>query len=122
MRILIIEDDPVVRGLLVVDLELLGHQVAAVADGAAGLAAVERHVPDAVVCDVMMAELSGWEVVQRLRADPGHAGLLVVLLSARDTPDDVRHGYEAGASLVLAKPYDGAKLHEVLTALAAMRA
>ena len=69
----------------------------------------------------MMRTLSGWDVVRTLRADPRHARLPVVLLTARDAPDDVRHGYEAGASLVLGKPHDAAKLHEVLTALVGMQ-
>lgn len=121
MRILVVEDDPSVRDLLVADLELEGHAVEAVADGAAGLAALEASTPDAVVCDVMMPELSGWDVVRRLRTDARWERLPVVLLSARDTTDDVRHGYEAGASVVLSKPYDAGKLHEVLTALVSMR-
>ena len=120
MRIVVVEDDPGVRQLLVTDLEVEGHQVLAFPDGIAGLAAVDEHAPDAVVCDVMMPELSGWDVVRTLRADPRHARLPVVLLTARDAPDDVRHGYEAGASLVLGKPYDAGKLHEVLTALVGM--
>ncbi|MCW2616806.1 MAG: response regulator [Frankiales bacterium] len=121
MRILVVEDDPSVRALLVADLELAGHEVEAVEHGTAGLASVAASTPDAVVCDVMMPEVSGWDVVRTLRADERWKRLPVVLLTARDTTDDVRHGYEAGASLVLSKPYDAGKLDEVLTALVSMQ-
>lgn len=121
MRILVVEDDPAVRELLVADLELEGHNVRTVPDGLAGLEAIEQSPPDAVVCDVMMPELSGWDLVRRLRADERWTTLPVVLLSARDAVDDVRHGYESGASVVLGKPYATGHLHEVLTALVSMR-
>lgn len=121
MRILVVEDDPSIRELLVADLELEGHEVQAVGDGLAALAAIEAEAPDAVVCDVMMPELTGWDVVRRLRADERFATLPVVVLSARDAQDDVRTGYEAGASVVLSKPYESGKLAEVLTALVSMR-
>lgn len=122
MRIVVVEDDPGVRGLLVAGLELEGHEVLAAPDGASGLELVGEVEPDAVVCDVMMPTVTGWELVRALRADPRYGRLPIVLLSARDSTDDVRHGYEAGASLVLSKPYDADKLHEVLTALVSMRA
>ena len=121
MRIVVVEDDPGVRSLIVADLELEGHAVQAEQDGMAGLAAVEQDMPDAVVCDVMIPELSGWDLVRRLRSDDRLRRLPVVLLSAREAKDDVRQGYEAGASMVLPKPYDAGTLNEVLTALVAMR-
>ena len=121
MRILVVEDDPDVRQLLVTLLEIEGEQVEAVRDGAAGLAAIEAHLPDAVICDVMMPAMTGWDLVRRLRADERYTTLPVVLLSARVSADDVRNGYEAGASVVLPKPFDTTELHEVLTALIAMR-
>ena len=121
MRIVVVEDDPGVRGLLATGLELEGHEVLSAPDGPAGLAMVAEVLPDAVVCDVMMPGMSGWDVVCALREDARFEHLPVALLSARDSTDDTRHGYEAGASVVLPKPYDGGKLHEVLTALVSMR-
>lgn len=121
MHIVVADDDPSVRNLLATQLGLEGHRVVEAADGAAALAAVRRELPDAVVLDVMMPELSGWQVLERLRADERFAKLPVVIVSARDTGDDIRHGYELGATAVLPKPYDGGQLLEILTALMTQR-
>jgi DNA-binding response OmpR family regulator len=64
-----------------------------------------------------MPGLTGWEVLQALRAEGLAAGLPVVLVSGRDLVDDQRHGYELGASLVLSKSDDFSKLAGTLQAL-----
>ncbi len=121
MRILVVDDDPSVRKLLSLQLEIEGHDVAVAEDGAAALACIDDVDPHAMVLDVMMPVLSGWEVLERLRADDRYRRLPVVLLSARDVPDDVRHGYERGASAVLAKPFDFEQLYGVLEAVSVPR-
>ncbi|MCA1711237.1 MAG: response regulator [Actinobacteria bacterium] len=117
MKIVVAEDDPSVRSLLVAELELAGHEVVDVVNGAAALTAVEQEQPDALVLDVMMPELTGWEVLQRLRASDRFCALPIVLVSARDVGDDVRHGYELGANAVLPKPFSGQALQDILTTL-----
>lgn len=117
MRIVVVDDDPSVRALLQAQLELAGHEVHVADDGMAGLRLVQESSPDAVVLDVMMPEASGWQVLEQLRSDPRTARLPVVLLTARNLPDDVRHGYELGASAVLSKPYEEHQLIDVLTTL-----
>ena len=117
MRVLVVDDDPTVRVLLNAELVGAGHTVELAEDGATGLELLRRSRPDAVVLDVMMPGLSGWDVLRQLRSDASLSGLTVVLLSARDLPDDVRHGYEAGASLVLSKPYDAEQLLSLLGTL-----
>jgi CheY-like chemotaxis protein len=117
VRILVADDDPKVRLLLVSHLEAGGHAVHTVVDGTAALAAVRQDAPDALVLDVMMPGLTGWEVLQALRAENLVAGLPVVLVSGRDLLADQRHGYELGASLVLSKSDDFSKLAGTLEAL-----
>jgi CheY-like chemotaxis protein len=117
MRILVADDDPTVRLLLVSHLEADGHTVETVEEGTAALAAVRQDRPDALVMDVMMPGLTGWEVLQALRAEGLSAGLPVVLVSGRDLAADQRHGYELGASLVLSKSDDFSKLAGTLEAL-----
>ena len=117
MRILVADDDPTVRLLLVTHLEADGHEVSTVEEGTAALAAVRQDRPDALVMDVMMPGLTGWEVLQALRAENLLSGLPVVLVSGRDLVDDQRHGYELGASLVLSKSDDFSKVASTLEAL-----
>ena len=121
MRIVIVDDDPAIRALVGLQLEVEGFTVLTAPDGAAGLALVQEQRPDLVVLDVMMPELSGWEVLTLLRADPVDPQVPVVLLTARDMPHDRQRAYEMGASAVLAKPHDGVVLVETVRALLATR-
>ena len=119
MRILVVDDDPSVRDLVTLQLGLEGHEVVTAVDGSEALPAVEEHAPELVVLDVMMPGLSGWEVLEQLRADPRHARLPVLLLTARDVPHDRQRGYELGATAVLSKPHDGQVLCDTVQALTA---
>ncbi len=117
---MIVDDDPSVRDLVSLQLELEGHDVASASDGATGLALVKEQQPDLVVLDVMMAELSGWEVLEQVRATESMPPVL--MLTARDMPHDRQRAYELGASAVLAKPHDGQDLVDTVHALLAARA
>ena len=117
MRVLVVDDDPVIRELLTAELDVAGHEVTVASDGRDGLEVIRRDRPDALVLDVMMPTVSGWDVLQQLRADSDYDDVPIVLLSARDVPDDVRHGYALGASLVMSKPCDGEQLVSLLEVL-----
>jgi CheY-like chemotaxis protein len=116
MRILVADDDPTFRLVVSQHLEAAGHEVAAVDDGALVLSAFAAEPPDALVIDAMMP-VSGWDVIHQLRADERFARMPMVLLSARDVPDDVRRGYAAGASLVMSKSADLSTLGGLLETL-----
>ncbi|HVL81983.1 MAG TPA: response regulator [Actinomycetota bacterium] len=105
-RILVVDDDPMIVKLLRLNLEMEGFEVIEAGDGKAALEAVSKHQPDLVVCDVMMPNLNGLEVVARLRKDGAHPDLPVVLLSAKAQAMDVQHGLGAGADEYLTKPFD----------------
>ena len=108
--ILVVDDEPANRALL---RKLLGHHgygVVEAADGTAALVAVEEHDPDLVCLDVMMPRLDGIEVCQRLRSQPVHAGLPILLLTALDRSEDKARGIEAGANDFLSKPFDEIEL------------
>ena len=79
-------------------------------DGESALHAVAEHQPDLVCLDVMMPRLDGIEVCQRLRRQPKHAGLPILLLTALDRPEDKARGLEAGANDFLSKPFDLSEL------------
>ena len=117
MRVLVVDDDPTIRELLSLELGCAGHDVELASDGVAGLDLVRRERPDALVLDVMMPDVSGWDVLTDLRADRQFDDLPIVLLSARNVSDDVRHGYALGASLVMSKPCDGEQLASLLEVL-----
>ncbi len=107
MKIVLVDDDPAVRDLVSLQLELEGHEVAPASGGASGLALVRQQRPDLVVPHVMMPELSGWEVLELLREDPGDPQVPVVLLTARNMPHDRQRAYEIGASAGLSSRMTG---------------
>ncbi len=103
--ILVIDDDPDIRSLLVDALEAAGYAVRTASDGAAGLASAHADKPDLVVLDWMMPERDGIEVAQHLRADHSLDDVPVMMLTARGTQSDVEWGYAAGVDGFIVKPF-----------------
>ncbi|NRT57984.1 DNA-binding response OmpR family regulator [Leptothrix sp. C29] len=105
-RILIVEDQIDIRRFIRMTLEMGEHELHEAADGESALAQAQALRPDLVLLDVMMpGALDGLEVCRRLRADPRHAGLKVLLLSARGRSEDLEAGRQAGADACLVKPF-----------------
>lgn len=104
-RILVAEDDDDIRDLVAFKLGRSGHAVVAVADGAAAVAACEADPPDLVLVDVLMPEMTGLDVVRRLRLDPALAEVPVIVLTAHAQQSDIEEGFRAGADEYLVKPF-----------------
>jgi len=115
--VLIIEDDPDQRRLLERMLQGSGWRVATAQDGEAGLAAARNHPPDAIVLDVMMPRLNGYQTCRRLKADPATAAIPVVMCTTKDQPADEFWATEVGADGYLAKPVDVGRLVQMLERL-----
>ena len=103
MWILVAEDETSMGDLLVQGLEEQNHTVTLARDGEEALAAVAASVYDAIVLDVMMPRLDGFEVARRLRAAKNHTPIL--MLTARDSAEDIVKGLDAGADDYLVKPF-----------------
>ncbi len=115
MRILIVEDDRLLGEGILAGLRQAGFQADWVQDGAAGLAALESEPFSAVVLDLGLPRLSGLEVLRALRK-AGNA-TPVLILTARDTSEDVIAGLDAGADDYMVKPFDLGELAARLRAL-----
>jgi two-component system, OmpR family, response regulator MprA len=115
VAVLLVDDDASIRRMLERTLVAEGYDVAAVSDGGAAMAAVERSVPDAIVLDVAMPGLDGLSVTRRLRGK----GLAVpiLLLTARDGLEERVAGLDAGADDYLVKPFEARELAARLRAL-----
>lgn len=103
--ILTIEDQPDIRRLIRMTLEFKGYRVIEAGDGTEGLAMARSESPDLVLLDVMMAGMNGLTVASLMKADPGLAGIPVVMLSALGLPGDVSAGMETGVQGYLVKPF-----------------
>jgi CheY-like chemotaxis protein len=105
-RVLVVDDDEVIRRLIAVNLQLEGFEVATAVDGQDCLDKVAQINPDVITLDVMMPRLDGWETAVQLRTSPATAHIKVVLISARAQEDDKARGARVGADAYLTKPFD----------------
>jgi phosphate regulon transcriptional regulator PhoB len=104
-RVLIVEDEPDIRGLLAFHLEREGYQVFKSNNGADALRQVRARPPDLVLLDLMLPEMDGLEVCRRLRQDPATAPLPIVMLTAKGEEVDRVLGLELGADDYIVKPF-----------------
>jgi DNA-binding response OmpR family regulator len=109
-RILIVDDNPdsttIMRGIL----EARGFEIATADSGKAALERLTADPPDLVLLDVMMPEMSGFEVLQRIKEDVNTARLPVILVTAKTHDDDVLSGYSYGADYYITKPFTAKQL------------
>jgi len=105
-RILVIEDNRANLDLVRYLLEFRGHEILEADDGERGVALAREKMPDLVICDLQMPLLNGYEVVERLRAAPETARLVVVALTAFSMPHDRDKVLRAGFDGYLSKPID----------------
>jgi DNA-binding response OmpR family regulator len=109
-RVLIVDDEPNIVTALEFLLEKRGYEVKVATNGEVALAEVETFKPDLVLLDVMMPKVSGYEVCQRMRANPQWQGIKIVMLSAKGREVEVSKGMSLGADLYVTKPFSSAEL------------
>jgi phosphate regulon transcriptional regulator PhoB len=108
--VLVVEDEPDIRGLIVHHLERDGFRCRTAASGGEALARVRATPPDLVILDLMLPGMDGLEVCRRLRADPATAGLPIIMLTAKADEVDRVVGLEMGADDYLPKPFSTKEL------------
>ena len=118
-QILIVEDDPDIRALVVFKMLQANFEVAEEEDGEAGLAAARELKPDVILLDWMMPKMSGIEVLLQLRADAETATIPVIMLTARAQESEIERGFAAGADDYIVKPFNPRELHSRVDALLA---
>ena len=109
-----IDDDRLVLGTCTPVLERHGYRVLVVTDGAAGIATAKQDRPDAILVDVMMPGMTGFEVCQQLRADPRWKFTPIILLTALEDAGVGTMGNKVGATTTLRKPFDPEYIAEFL--------
>src|SRR5262249_21956046 len=109
-KILVIEDEPDMRRNIVALLRYHEYEPIAAANGRAGVENARREKPDLILSDVMMPELSGYDVLQSLQSDPSLARIPFIFLTAKCEKDAVRSGMNLGADDYLTKPVANAEL------------
>src|ERR1700746_1506561 len=117
-RVLVVDDDEVIRQLIAVNLTLEGFDVATAVDGQDCLDKVAAIDPDVITLDIMMPRLDGWVTASQLRRNPATSGIKVVLITARAQEDDRMRGQQIGVDAYLTKPFDPSEMIRVVRGLA----
>lgn len=109
-RILVVDDEPDIVALVVYHLAKEGYRVSSASSGSEALATARRERPALMVLDLMLPGLSGFDVLEQLRADEATAGIAVLMLTARKEEPDRIKGLSLGADDYLTKPFSPQEL------------
>ena len=104
-KILVVDDEPTIVRLMEFILARQGHDVLVAVNGEEALQTIKTHQPDLVLLDIMMPRIDGYQVAQRVRADPQTAALPIIMLSAKAQDEDIRRGVEVGVDEYVTKPF-----------------
>ncbi len=114
-KILVVDDEPTIVRLMEFILARQGHEMIVAVNGEEALEKIQSQHPDLVLLDIMMPRIDGYEVAQRLRADPATAALPIIMLSAKAQDEDIRKGVEVGVDEYVTKPFTPDHLVQVVT-------
>src|SRR5689334_13348392 len=105
-HILIVEDAPDNRAIAELILQNAGHTVTSVGDGASAVCVAASLRPDAILMDLSLPQLDGWEATRRLKANPATCDIPVIAFTAHILPSDIERARAAGCATVIAKPFE----------------
>ena len=113
-KILFIEDDTVVRENTAELLELANYSAITAPNGKIGISKAKKHLPDVIICDIMMPELNGYAVLQILAKEEATKHIPFIFLSAKTERHDIRKGMNLGADDYITKPFDESELFSAI--------
>lgn len=117
MKILVVDDDLAINELIKVNLELSGYNVIQAYDGVQGFALCKQELPSAVVLDVMMPDVDGFTVAQRIRQHAETKNIPILMLTALSQINDKVNGFNIGVDDYLVKPFEMEELKVRVRAL-----
>jgi two-component system alkaline phosphatase synthesis response regulator PhoP len=116
-RILVVEDEEAIRGIVTQTLLRHGYETASASDGDDALEKAFTLRPDLIILDLMLPRMDGWEVCRRLKAEKDTASIPIIMLTARREERDVVEGLELGADDYMKKPFSLSELTARVRAL-----
>jgi two-component system, OmpR family, response regulator RpaA len=105
-KIVVVDDDPSIVELVKINLSMQGHQVFTAPDGIEGFALIQQELPSLAILDVMMPNVDGYTVCQRIRKNKKTENTPVLMLTALGMVDDKVKGFDVGADDYLVKPFE----------------
>lgn len=116
-KILVIDDDTSINELIKINLELSGYKVIQALDGIKGFALAKQELPNVIVLDVMMPEVDGYTVAQRIRQNESTKNIPILMLTALSQINDKVKGFDIGVDDYLVKPFEMEELRVRIRAL-----
>jgi CheY-like chemotaxis protein/K+-sensing histidine kinase KdpD len=116
-RILIVEDQAMIVGMLKMRLEANNYEVITAVDGQEGLEKAREHLPSLIILDVMLPKMNGYQVCQTLKKDPKYNKIPILISSGRTSEEIKKVGREIGADDYVCKPYEAEVLLSKMSAL-----
>lgn len=104
-RVVVVDDDPEMVKAIRVMLRIAGIEVLEALSGLTGFMLVKRELPDAVVLDIMMPDIDGYEVCRKLKLNPDTRGIPIIFLTARSGQQHIERGLSLGAQGYITKPF-----------------
>ena len=114
MKVLVVDDELPIVEAVAYNLRKEGYEALTAFDAEQGLKIARTQRPDLIILDVMMPGPDGFRVLEILKSDPETAGMPVIMLTARGTYDDIRHGWQTGNDNYLTKPFNPLDLRTVV--------
>lgn len=109
-KILIVDDEEVIRKFLRIHLDKLGYEVMEAADGEQAIKELGKEDFDLLICDILMPKKDGWEVIKEAKSNPKTKDIPVIILTAKNEDSDMFKGYDLGASYYMTKPFTKGQL------------
>ena len=116
-KILVIDDEQSINELIKINLELVGYKVISALDGFKGFALAKQELPNLIILDVMMPEVDGYTVAQRIRQNPETKNIPILMLTALSQLKDKVKGFDIGVDDYLVKPFEMEELRVRVRAL-----
>jgi twitching motility two-component system response regulator PilH len=113
-KILIVDDSPTELHVLAKILKQGGHEAVTATDGEAGIAAAQAQAPDAILMDIVMPGINGFQATRKLSRNPKTQHIPVLMVTTKDQDTDREWGMRQGAKGYLVKPVDGRELLQKL--------
>ena len=109
-KVLIVDDEEVIRKFLRIHLINWGYEVKEAVDGVEALEQLGNDDFDVLICDIIMPNKDGWEVLKEVKSNPKMKNIPVIVLTAKDEDSDIFKGYELGADYYITKPFTKGQL------------
>lgn len=105
-KILVVDDEDIIRRFISIQLPKWGYEVKEAIDGIQALERLGQEDFNLIICDIMMPNMNGWQLLRKVRENPKTRDIPVIVLTVKDEDSDMLKGYELGATYYITKPFD----------------